>query len=225
MYSNTIMNQLLTLLPRHQFDQAVSDFGGDHYVKKFSTWNQLTVLLYAQAANKNSLCDIQTALETQEPKLYHLGIARREAIDLGRRQRQTRFPHHGETLLPASGALPGHRPQSSISLQKPRVRFRFRHYRPLSGAFLQVDHAAPSDKDVPRHLQERRAHAGLGVHDVLFAPGLHQVSMSLSSLACPLQQLVQNTLLDRLSLIDLLRLPERKLSMLRNTEPQLCFEF
>ena len=74
MHSNTIMNQLLTLLPRHQFDQAVSDFGGDRYVKKFSTWNQLTVLLYSQAASKNTLRDIQTALGTQEAKLYHLGL-------------------------------------------------------------------------------------------------------------------------------------------------------
>jgi len=74
MHSNTIMNQLLTLLPRHQFDQAVSDFGGDYYVKKFSTWNQLTTMLYAQASGKNSLRDIQTALGTQEPKLYHLGL-------------------------------------------------------------------------------------------------------------------------------------------------------
>lgn len=74
MHSNTIMSQLLTLLPRHQFDQAVSDFGGDHYVKKFSTWNQLTTLMYAQASGKISLRDIQTALGTQEPKLYHLGL-------------------------------------------------------------------------------------------------------------------------------------------------------
>jgi len=74
MHSNTIMSQLLLLLPRHQFDQAVSGFGGDAYVKKFSTWNQLTTLLYAQASGKNSLRDIQTAMGTQEPKLYHLGL-------------------------------------------------------------------------------------------------------------------------------------------------------
>jgi len=74
MHSNTIMSQLLTLLPRHQFDQAVLDFGGDHYVKKFTTWNQLTTLMYAQASGKISLRDIQTALGTQQPKLYHLGL-------------------------------------------------------------------------------------------------------------------------------------------------------
>ncbi len=74
MHSNTIMSQLLNLMPRHQFDQAVSEYSGDRYVKKFTTWNQLTTLLYAQASGKNSLRDIQTALGTQQPKLYHLGL-------------------------------------------------------------------------------------------------------------------------------------------------------
>jgi len=74
MRSNTVMHQLLLLLPRHQFDQAVSAYGGDAYVKKFSTWNQLTVLLHAQASGKNNLRDIQTALGTQQSKLYHLGL-------------------------------------------------------------------------------------------------------------------------------------------------------
>ena len=68
------MSQLLTLMPRHQFDQAVSEYFGNRYVKKFTTWNQLTTLLYAQASGKNSLRDIQTALGIQEPKLYHLGL-------------------------------------------------------------------------------------------------------------------------------------------------------
>lgn len=74
MHSNTIMNQLLTLMPRHQFDNAVAEYSGNRYVKKFTTWHQLTALLYAQASGKNSLRDIQTALGTQQPKLYHLGL-------------------------------------------------------------------------------------------------------------------------------------------------------
>lgn len=74
MHSNTIMHQLMTLIPRHQFENAVSEYSGNRYVKKFTTWNQLTTLIYAQASGKNSLRDIQTALGTQEPKLYHLGL-------------------------------------------------------------------------------------------------------------------------------------------------------
>ena len=40
-----------------------------------------------------------------------------------------------------------------------------------------------------------------------------------------LHRLVQNTLLDRLSLIDLLHLTEKKLPVVRNMGPQLCFQF
>ena len=73
-YSNTIMRQLLDLIPRHQFETLVSKLGGDHYVKKFTTWNQFTTLLYSQASGKNSLRDIQNGLAAQFSKLYHLGF-------------------------------------------------------------------------------------------------------------------------------------------------------
>ena len=36
MHSNMVMHQLLLLLPRHQFDQVVSAYGGDAYVKKLN---------------------------------------------------------------------------------------------------------------------------------------------------------------------------------------------
>ena len=40
-----------------------------------------------------------------------------------------------------------------------------------------------------------------------------------------LHRLVQNTLLDRLGLIDLLRMPKKKLQEARNMGPQLCLQF
>lgn len=93
MHSNTILHQLLSLMPRHQFDRAVEEFAGNRYVKKFSTWSQMTVLLYAQAANKNSLRDIQIALGTQEAKLYHLGLppVRRSTLADANAQRDHRI--------------------------------------------------------------------------------------------------------------------------------------
>lgn len=73
-HSNTILHQLLTLLPRHRFDSFVSSRGGDRYVKKFTTWKQLTVLLYAQASGKTSLRDITNGLQLQQKRTYHLGF-------------------------------------------------------------------------------------------------------------------------------------------------------
>ena len=71
---NTILHQLLSLVPRHEFENRVRQLQGDRYVKKFSSWNQLTVLLYAQASGKSSLRDIQNALASQTSHLYHLGL-------------------------------------------------------------------------------------------------------------------------------------------------------
>lgn len=71
---NTIFNQLLYLLPRNSFDRFVGQHKADRYTKRLSTWNQLCIMLYAQAKNKKSLRDIETCMLVHEKKLYHLGI-------------------------------------------------------------------------------------------------------------------------------------------------------
>lgn len=71
---NTVLHQLLALTPRHQFEKFVRTLDGDRYVKTFSTWNQFTTLLYAQASGKDSLRDISNGMLTQGNRLYHLGL-------------------------------------------------------------------------------------------------------------------------------------------------------
>lgn len=72
---NTVLNQLLTHIPRHQFEKLSQTYKTDRYVKSFSSWAQFTTLLYAQAGGKSSLRDIQNAMAAQGSKLYHLGIS------------------------------------------------------------------------------------------------------------------------------------------------------
>jgi hypothetical protein len=71
---NTIFNQLLSLVPRHEFEKSVSRSRADKYVKYFSCWQQFIVLLYAQIRKKESLRDIASSLRTQNHKWYHLGL-------------------------------------------------------------------------------------------------------------------------------------------------------
>jgi len=73
-YTNTIFNQLLAFLPKSQFQQFVGQHKGDRYVKKLDTWNQLNLLLYAQATGKESLREIETGLRMHQHKWYHLGV-------------------------------------------------------------------------------------------------------------------------------------------------------
>ena len=73
-YYSTVMNQLLQLIPRHQFDKIVKKYEADRYVKYFDCWQLFVTLLYAQIRKKDSLRDIVTSLLTQINRWYHLGL-------------------------------------------------------------------------------------------------------------------------------------------------------
>jgi len=73
-HNNTILNQLLQLIPRHDFENLVSRYDGDRYIKEFTCWRQFITLLYGQVRGKDSLRDIVTGLRSQRSKWYHLGL-------------------------------------------------------------------------------------------------------------------------------------------------------
>jgi hypothetical protein len=75
-HSNTLIHNLLDQIPRHDFEIIVKRYSGDRYVKRFSCWQQLVTLLYAQAADKTSLRDIEQSMEVNDPRLYHLGVSK-----------------------------------------------------------------------------------------------------------------------------------------------------
>ncbi len=62
-YINTILNQLLIILPRYQFEQDVARKQANRYTKHFTAWNQLLVDLYSQITGKKSLRDIEMGLK------------------------------------------------------------------------------------------------------------------------------------------------------------------
>jgi hypothetical protein len=68
------MNELLNLIPPHRFETIVNNLSGNRYVKRFDCWNQLTVLLYAQASGKDSLRDIEQSFQVNSERLYHFGL-------------------------------------------------------------------------------------------------------------------------------------------------------
>lgn len=72
--SITILSQLLSFLPKKAFNKLVGQHNGDRYVKKLTAWNQLVLLLYAQASCKDSLREIETGINTHQGSFYHLGI-------------------------------------------------------------------------------------------------------------------------------------------------------
>jgi hypothetical protein len=67
----TIFNELLNFIPWNKFDTLVRQHKVDRYKKRFSAKNLLTILMYAQAAWKDSLRDIETSLNVLRNKHYH----------------------------------------------------------------------------------------------------------------------------------------------------------
>lgn len=65
----TVSRQLLHFLPRHDFNLCVRRYHGDYRVKSFSTFDQFLCLAYAQMAGRESLCDIETCLNSHREKL------------------------------------------------------------------------------------------------------------------------------------------------------------
>jgi len=72
--TTTVLGQLLDVLPRQKFEIFTRQHRGDRYTKKFTCWQQLTVLLYAQITEKDSLRDLEMGLLINHTSWYHLGI-------------------------------------------------------------------------------------------------------------------------------------------------------
>jgi hypothetical protein len=72
--STTVLHQLLNLLPEQQFQTFVGQHNADRYVKKFSCFNQLTTLLYAQMTGKECLREIESDLRILDSTWTELGL-------------------------------------------------------------------------------------------------------------------------------------------------------
>lgn len=71
---NTILSQMLQLMPRHVFEHIVDTHAWQGpKPRKFSHWSQLVAMVYAQFSGRKSLRDLVFSLNRQVKKLYHLG--------------------------------------------------------------------------------------------------------------------------------------------------------
>ncbi|MGH9891436.1 MAG: DUF4372 domain-containing protein, partial [bacterium] len=70
--TNTVLAQILSLVPRKEFARLAHEHGGEKGIRSFSCWAQFVCLLYAQLSRQTSLRDLVLALETKKRFLYHL---------------------------------------------------------------------------------------------------------------------------------------------------------
>lgn len=72
----SIFSQVLRLLPRMEFEQAVKKHQTEKHAKGFSSWTQLIAMLFCQLGQAKSLREIVGGLASSEGKLKHLGVSK-----------------------------------------------------------------------------------------------------------------------------------------------------
>ena len=71
-----IFAQLIEFLPQRIFDRIVMKYAGNKYVKHFTCWNQLLVMMFGQLSNRDSLRDLTSIISAHSNKAYHLGFGK-----------------------------------------------------------------------------------------------------------------------------------------------------
>ena len=71
-----VFAQLIEFLPQKAFQRIVMKYQGDKYIKTFSCWNQLLIMMYGQLAGCESLRELVCIITAHTPKSYHLGFGK-----------------------------------------------------------------------------------------------------------------------------------------------------
>ena len=72
-HHNTALHQLLKPVGRHEFEGLAKQHHSGQKLRSASRWDQFIGMLQSQLTGRQSLRDIQSNLEAQQHKLYHVG--------------------------------------------------------------------------------------------------------------------------------------------------------
>jgi len=83
-FNNTVLSQLLKMLPRHEFERLANAHEGKRRSDALSRWSQFVALAVGHLGGRTSLRDIETTLQSQSQHRYHLGSQPVSKSALGR---------------------------------------------------------------------------------------------------------------------------------------------
>jgi putative transposase len=111
-HCNTILAQILKLVPRHEFEALANRHHSGRSFRKASRWSQFTCLVVAQLTGRCSLRDIFECVASQVHRLYHLGCSKLSRSNFARLNENK--PHSlyealfGKLLQRCQTMAPGH---------------------------------------------------------------------------------------------------------------------
>ena len=111
-HCNTILSQILKLVPRHEFEILAKQHHSGRSFRKASRWSQFVSLTMAQLSGRNSLRDIVDNMSAQMHRHYHPGSAKLSRFNLSRINEDKPYALYealfGKLLTRCQGMAPDH---------------------------------------------------------------------------------------------------------------------
>jgi len=83
-HCNTILSQILKLVPRHEFESLANQHHSGRSFRTASRWSQFVTMSIAQLSGRRSLRDVVENVSAQQHRLYHLGSTKLSRSNLSR---------------------------------------------------------------------------------------------------------------------------------------------
>lgn len=83
-HCNTVLSQLLKLVPRHEVETLAKQHHSGRAFRTASRWSQFVTMMTGQLTGRSSLRDIVENMSAQTHRLYHLGSAKLSRSNLSR---------------------------------------------------------------------------------------------------------------------------------------------
>ncbi len=94
-HCNTVLNQVASFFPRHDFEKLANKYHSGLKFRSFSRWSQFLAMTIAQLTGRRSLRDLVSKIAAQRKRIYHLGMTPTSRATLARVNEQHRTKSTG----------------------------------------------------------------------------------------------------------------------------------
>lgn len=157
-HHNSVFQQLLKVIPRHQFQKVVDRHNGDHRMRKLSCWTQLVAMMFVQLAGRVSIRDLVENFNACHNHHYHLGVSRIKRSSLSDANNHRTASIFSETFffllqkvrnhLPRGAASDMVRLIDSTTIDLNLNQFEWAHFRKTKGG-IKLHTVYDPDADTP----------------------------------------------------------------------------
>ena len=142
-HHNSVFQQLLKVIPRHQFQKVVDRHNGDHRVRRLSCWTQLVAMMFAQLSGRVSIHDLVENFNGYHNHHYHLGVSQIKRSSLSDANNQRTANIFSETFFFLLQKVRNHLPRGaandmvrlidSTTIDLNLNQFEWAHFRKTKG--------------------------------------------------------------------------------------------